>query len=102
MAEDYFTTFKSEVVRDRDTTILEPFTDGREFVSVTPIRPLPTNRAGDQLVLATGTATQLARLALERGVERVGVAVARTLLVDTTRVRGWATADLPSKWKRKT
>ena len=100
--EDYFTTFKSEIVRDRDTTILEPFTNDLEFISLTTIRPLPSNRAGDQLVLATGTATQLARLGVERGVERVGVGVARTLLVDTTRDRGWATADLPSKWKRKT
>lgn len=102
MAEDYFTTFRVEVVPDRDTRFLEPFTDGLEFISLTRIRPLPVNTAGDQLVLVTGTATQLARLGIERGVARVGVAVARTLLVDTTRVRGWATADLPSKWKRKT
>ena len=102
LQEDYFSTFLVEIVADPETMFLAPFTDGLEFISLTEITPLPQNPRGDQLVLVTGTGGELGQLSSKPGVQRVGVGLARTFLVGETKNRGWATADLPSKWKRKT
>ncbi len=102
LQEDYFSTFKFEDVIDPETTVEAPFVDGLEFIFLTEITPLPQNPRGDQLVLVTGTGQELGQLSSKPNVQRVGVGLARTFLVGFTKDRGWATADLPSKWKRKT
>ena len=102
LLEDYFTTFLFEDVIDPETTVLSPFVDGLEYILVTQVEPLPQNPRGDQVVLVSGTAPELAQLTAKPGVARIGQGAARVFLIGDTKDRGWATADLPSKWKRKT
>lgn len=101
MAQDYFSTFFTRLVIDRETTVQAPFTDDLEFIQVTLMRPLPQNPVGVVACLVFGTPAQLTQLNAQRGALKIGVAQTRVILGLNTKGRqGWGTANLDDHWKR--